>query len=103
MSELTHIPAPSEATRVGEWHFFEGSCGHQYWIRYFESRSWTVETSCSDPVEVELAGCQFSDGSIEMWVCLEGALDLDADEAVMLAATLSRAAEELGRIEGSRR
>ena len=38
-----------------------------------------------------------------MWVCLEGALDLDADEAVMLAATLSRAAEELGRIEGSRR
>jgi hypothetical protein len=51
-------------------------------------------------VEVELAGNQFSDGSVEMWVCLEGALDLNADEALMLAATLSRTAEELGRVEG---
>jgi hypothetical protein len=100
VNELAHIPAPSEATRVDEWHLFQGRCGHQYWIRCFGGRSWTVETSSPDPVEVELAGNQFSDGSVEMWVCLEGALDLNADEALMLAATLSRAAEELGRVEG---
>jgi hypothetical protein len=35
-----------------------------------------------------------------MWVCLEGVLDLNADEALMLAAALSRAADELERVEG---
>jgi hypothetical protein len=96
-----HIPAPAEATSVGEWHFFEGSCGHQYWIRHFGGRGWTVETSLPGLVEVELAGNQFSDGSIDMWLCLEGdSHDLNADEVLMLAATLSRAAGELERIQG---
>lgn len=100
VNDLAHIPAPSVATWVDEWRFFEGSCGHQYWIRYFRGRSWTVEATSTDMVEVDLAGNQFSDGSVEMWVCLESALDLRADEALMLAATLSRAAEELERIQG---
>jgi hypothetical protein len=103
MSELAHIPAPSEATWVGEWHFFEGSCGHQHWIRNFGSGSWTVETGSPDPVEVHLAGSQFPDESIDMWIRMEGDThDLNADEALMLAATLSRAADELERIEGGR-
>ena len=38
MTELAHIPAPSEAKWVSEWRFLEGSCGHQYWIRHFEGR-----------------------------------------------------------------
>jgi hypothetical protein len=100
VNELAHIPAPSEATWVDEWNFFQGSCGHQYWIRCFGGRSRTVETSSPDPVEVELAGNQFSDGSVKMWICLDGdSHDLNAGEALMLAATLSRAADELERIE----
>jgi hypothetical protein len=102
VSELAQIPAPSEATWVGDWHFVEGTCGQQYWSRHFEGPRWTVQTNSIDPVEVELAGSQFSDGSVERWVCLEGALDLNVDEALMLGETLSRAAEELGRMEGSR-
>jgi hypothetical protein len=98
--DFSHIPPPSEATWAGEWYFVEGSCGHQHWLRPFGSRSWTVETSSLNPVGVELAGSQFSDESVVMWVCLEGALDLNADEALMLAATLSRAAGELERVQG---
>jgi hypothetical protein len=104
MSELAQIPAPSEATWVGEWHFFEGSCGHQHWIRHFEGRSWRVETSYPDPVEIQLAGAQFSDGSIEMCIHVDGDCHgLNADEALMLSTTLSWAAEELERIQGGSR
>lgn len=103
MTDLRHIPAPSEATWVGEWRFFEGSCGHQYWIRTFGVRRWTVETSSPDPIEVELAGCQRSDGSSQMWIWLDcDTHDMNADEALMLATTLSWAADELGRIQGGR-
>jgi hypothetical protein len=100
VSELAHIPAPTEATSLGDWHFFEESCGHQCWVRYFGGRRWTVKTTSLDPVEIEIVGSQFSDGSIERRVCLEGALDLNTDEALMLAATLTRAAEELERVQG---
>jgi hypothetical protein len=103
MTELAHIPAPSEAKWVSEWRFLEGSCGHQYWIRHFEGRRWTVETSGPDPMDIDHAGCQLEDGSVERWISLDGALDLNADQALMLAATLSRAAEELERIQGGRR
>ena len=99
VNELAHILAPSEATWVGEWRF-EGSCGHQYWIRYFRGRSWTVETSGPEPIDIDHAGCQLEDGSVERWILLDGALDLNAGQALMLAETLSRAAEELERIEG---
>jgi hypothetical protein len=100
VSELAHIPAPPEARWVGEWHFFEGSCGHQYWIRHFEGHRWTVETSGPEPIDIDHAGCQLEDGSVERWISLDGALDLNTGEALMLATTLSRAAEELGRIQG---
>jgi hypothetical protein len=102
VSELAHIPAPSEATWVGEWHFFEGCCSdHQDWVRYFGGRRWTVETNYSDPVAVDIAGIQFSDGSIDNWIGLDGDTPgLNADEALMLAAILSQAADELERIEG---
>ncbi|GAB1813791.1 hypothetical protein [Mycobacterium sp. MUNTM1] len=102
-SELAHIPAPPGAAWIGEWHLFEGSCGHQYWLRHFGCQRWTVGTSSIDPVEVELSGCQFEGGAVEMWVCLESALNLHADEALMLATTLSRAADELQRIQGGSR
>jgi hypothetical protein len=102
VSEPAHIAEPPEATWVSEWEFFKGSCGHQYWIRYFGAGTWTVETSAPDPVEVRLGGSQFSDGSIELWICLDGhTCGLEVDEALTLAATLSRAAEELERIQGS--
>lgn len=101
VTDLRRTPAPSEATRVGEWHFFEGSCGHQYWMRMFRVRRWTLETSSPDPIEVELAGCQRSDGSSRMWIWLNcDTHDMNADEVLMLAATLSRAAGELERIQG---
>lgn len=80
-SDFPDVPAPSDAKWVGEWDLHEGTCGRKYWIRHFGGPRWTVETTSIDPVEVELVGCQFSDGSIEMWVCLEGANDLEADEA----------------------
>jgi hypothetical protein len=100
-SNLRHVPALSEATWVGDWHWFERSCGHQYLIRHFGGRSLTVEMSFCDPVSVDIAGSQFSDGSIKMFICLDGDIPLlNADEALMLAATLSRAAEELDRIQG---
>jgi hypothetical protein len=99
VSDLAHIPAPSEATWVGDWHRFDGPCGHDYWVRHFGGRRWTVETSSINPLEVEVAGSQFSDGTVDMWVCLESALELDTDEALMLAATLFRAADELERIQ----
>jgi hypothetical protein len=103
VTDLRHILAPCEATWVGEWDFFKGSCGHQYWIRMFGVRGWTVETSSPDPIEVELAGSQRSDGRIGMGISLDGDIHgLNADEALMLAATLSRAADEMGRIEGGR-
>jgi hypothetical protein len=101
VSELAHIPAPREATWVSEWNYFEGSCGHQYWLRVFGIRSWTVETGIPCQTEVELAGSQISDGSIHMGITIHGDTDcLNADEALMLAAALSRAAEELERIQG---
>jgi hypothetical protein len=101
VSDFSHIPAPSEATWVGEWRFFKGCCPeHQDWLRYFGGRSWTVEFFC-DHVEVEIAGAQFSDGSTDRWICVDGDYHSpSADEALMLAATLSSAADELQRIEG---
>lgn len=101
VSDFAHIPPPSEATWVGEWRFFKGCCPeHQDWVRYFGDRSWTVEASCSDPVAVDIAGIQFSDGSIDNWIGLDGDIPcLNADEARMLAATLFRAADELERIK----
>jgi hypothetical protein len=103
VSELAHIMAPSEATWVGEWHLFEGCCSdHQDWVRFFGGRSWLVEASYSDPFAVDIAGVQFSDGSIDNWIGLDGdSPGMNADEALVLAATLSQAADELERIEGS--
>jgi hypothetical protein len=99
VSDLRHIAAPDEATWVGEWHFCQGSCGHQYWLRHFAGHSWTVETSFPEPIEVHIAGSQYSDASTDMWICLDGEThDLNADDALMLAASLSWAAEELERI-----
>jgi hypothetical protein len=103
VSELAHIPAPPEAKSLGDWNFFEGSCGHRYWTRMFKVHRWAVETTSSDPIGVELAGCQRSDGSSRMWIWIDcDTHGLNADEVLMLAATLSRAAGELERIEGSR-
>jgi|SRR5271165_2972375 len=97
-----HIPEPPEAAWTGEWECFKGSRGHRYWIRYFGAGTWTVDTSAPDPVEVNIAGSQFSDGSIDMWICLNGhTCGLTVDEALTLAATLSRASDELERIQGS--
>ena len=104
MNDFSHIPAPSEATWVGEWHLFEGSCDPNDWVRHFGGRSWTVEISGCDPVAVDIAGTQFSDGSIEKLICVDGDVPLlYADEALMLATTLSQAAEELERIHGGSR
>jgi hypothetical protein len=102
VNDLSHIPAPSEAEWVGEWHFFKGCCSdHDDWVRYFGGRSWIVEMSSSDPVEVDIAGIQFSDGCIDNWIGLDGdILGLNADEALILAGTLSQAADELERIQG---
>jgi hypothetical protein len=101
VNDLADIPTPSEATWVTEWEFFEGSCDHQYWRRYFGADTWTIDTSSPDPVEVHLAGSQFSDGSINMRICLKGdTCGLEVDEALALAATLFRATLELERIEG---
>jgi hypothetical protein len=102
VSDLRHIPAPSDATWLGEWHPFEcDCCGDEDWQRIFGGRSWTVETNFPDPVEVELAGFQFSDGTVEMWIHMDGDFhNLTADQAVKLSATLSWAAKELERTEG---
>jgi hypothetical protein len=98
---LAHIPPPSDVTWISDWDFFDGSCDHQYWIRMFGVRSWTIETAVPCRTEVELGGYQFSDSSVDLGVWIHGDTDiLNADEALMLAATLSRAAEELERIEG---
>jgi hypothetical protein len=101
VSDFSHIPAPSDAIWVGEWEFFEGCCPeHQDWLRYFGGLSWTVE-SFGDPVEVEIAGYQSSDGSTERWISVDGDCQvLNADEALMLATTLSCAADELERVQG---
>jgi hypothetical protein len=67
----------------------------------FGVRSWTIETGIPCQTEVELVGSQRSDASIHMAITIFGDTDcLRADEALMLAATLSRAADELDRIEG---
>jgi hypothetical protein len=97
---LAHIPGPPESAWIGEWQPFAGECGHHSWVRHFAGRRWTVDTTLQDPLEVELVGAQFSDGSTEMRVCLEGVLHLDPGEALMLSTTLSRAAEELVRVQG---
>jgi hypothetical protein len=102
VSDLQQIPAPSEATRLGEWDLIEcDCCGDEDWQRYFTGRSWTVETSFPEPIEVHLSGSQYSDGSTFEWICLDGEThDLNAEDARMLAATLFRAADELERIRG---
>jgi hypothetical protein len=103
LRDFSHIPTPSEATWVGEWHFSQGCCPeHDDWLRFFRGRSWTVEIP-DDPVEVEIAGSQFSDGSTDSWISVDGDCRvLNANEALMLAAALSCAADELERIEGER-
>jgi hypothetical protein len=58
-----------------------------------------VETSGPEPIDIDHAGCQLEDGSVERWISLDGALDLNTDQALMLAATLSRAADEPERIQ----
>jgi hypothetical protein len=56
--------------------------------------------SGAERTEVELAGFQLSDESVWMRIWIYGETEsLDASEALMLATTLSRAAEELQRIE----
>jgi hypothetical protein len=102
VSDFSHIPSPSEATWLGEWQLVEcDCCGDEEWQRYFTGRSWTVETSFPEPIEVHLSGSQYSDGSTHEWICLDGEThDLNAEDARRLAATLFRAAEELGRFEG---
>jgi len=104
VSDFSHIPAPSEATWLGEWQLIEcDCCGDEEWQRYFTGRSWTVETSFPEPMEVHLSGSQYSDGSTDMWVCLDGEThDLNGEVARMLAATLFRAADGLERIRGGR-
>jgi hypothetical protein len=105
VSDLRHIPAPSEATWLGEWDLVEcDCCGDEDWQRYFTGRSWTVETSFPEPMEVHLAGSQYSDGSTHEWICLDGEThDLTAEDARMLAAKLFRAADESERIRGGSR
>jgi hypothetical protein len=101
VTELAHILPPSETTWISDWDFIDGSRGHQYWIRTFGVRSWTIETAVPCRTEVELGGFQLSDSSVDLGVWIHGETDiLNADEALMLAAALSRAAEELERIEG---
>ena len=102
VTDFSHIPAPSEATWVGEWQLIEcDCCGDEDWQRHFTGRSWTVETTFPEPMEVHLSGAQYSDGSTHEWISLDGEThDLNAEDARMLAATLFRAAEELRRIEG---
>jgi hypothetical protein len=64
-SDFSHVPAPSEVTWVGEWHFSHGCCPeHDDWIRFIGGRSWTVEIQGA-PMEVEIAGFQSLDGSID--------------------------------------
>jgi hypothetical protein len=99
VADLSHVPAPPEATWVSEWDSFEDCLGSQGWIRMFGVQKWTVETTSSTPpIEVELGGSQLSEGyvAIEIWIdCdMQG---LTTDEAMRLAATLSRAAHELER------
>ena len=102
VSDFSHIPAPSDATWVGEWHLVQcDCCGDEDWQRYFTGRSWTVETSFPEPIEVHLSGSQYSDGSTHEWICLDGEThDLNPDEALMLAATLTWAVDELECIQG---
>jgi hypothetical protein len=102
VSDFQYIPAPSEATWLGEWDLVEcDCCGDEDWQRYFTGRSWTVEMSFPEPMEVHPAGSQYSDGSTYVWICLDGEThDLNAEDARMLAATLFRAADELQRIRG---
>jgi hypothetical protein len=102
--DFSRIPAPSDATWVGEWHLFEcDCCGDVDWQRYFTGRSWTVETSFPEPMEVHLSGSQYSDGSTYEWICLDGKThNLNPEDARMLAATLFRAADGLERIRGGR-
>ncbi len=104
VSDFAHIPPPSEATWVGEWQLIEcDCCGDEDWQRYFTGRSWTVETSFPEPIEVHLSGSQYSDGSTHEWICLDGEThDLNAEDARVLAATLFRAADGLERIRGGR-
>lgn len=97
MSEFAHIAVPADATWVSEWLPFETQSGHHSWVRHFTIRKWTVKTVLQDPVEIELAGAQFPDGSIEMFICLESALYLGAGEAMTLSTAMSRAARELER------
>ncbi|BBY24134.1 hypothetical protein [Mycobacterium stomatepiae] len=103
MNELTHIPVPPEATWVGEWVPYDADSVPHSWVRHFTVRKWTVDTFLQDPAEIELVGAQFPDGSIEMFICLESALYLDAGEGFMMSTTVSRAAEELERTQGGRR
>jgi hypothetical protein len=64
---FSHIPAPSEATWLGEWQLIEcDCCGDEEWQRYFTGGSWTVETSFPEPIEVHLSGSQYSDGPSEI-------------------------------------
>ena len=101
MSDLSQIPVPTEAISVDEWDLFERDCGYQYWIRKFVVRTWTVETAFPVRIEVELGGFQLSDGSIELGIWIDGdTYHLSTDEALMLASTLSRAAEEQERVRG---
>jgi hypothetical protein len=101
-SDFSHIPTPYEVTWVGDWHFSQGCYPeHDDWIRFIGGRSWTVEILCG-PVEVEIAGYQSSDGSTDRWISVDGDCQvLNPDEALMLATTLSRAADELERVEGA--
>jgi hypothetical protein len=99
VADLSRVPAPPEATWVGEREFFEDCLGTQDWERMFSVRKWTVETtSATPPIEVELAGSQLSEGCVAIWIWINADREaLTADEAMRLAAILSQAAEELER------
>jgi hypothetical protein len=101
VSAYPQIPTPSGASYVSEWQF--GGCEPTgpRWFRTVEAGLWTVEVFPGLSIDTWLVGTQYEDGAIAMMVSVDGdnIVLAGADEALMLAATLTRAAEEIERMQ----
>jgi hypothetical protein len=101
--QLLPIPAPPDATEIGDWDYHENPAEPDRYSRYFDVRRWL-------PCEITVGALQsanvvFSDGRyhaenirISDWeISLDDPRELTPDRARQLAAALIEAADELER------
>ena len=95
-SNLTNVPLPAGADRIGGWYDVDTSTPG----RYFAGSLQVIERDNRDNDTLVLVdGTQWADGRIEQIISLDDD-DLTVEQARQLAAALTAAADEVEQMSG---